>query len=437
MASSVFGSERQSEIIPLKDRIDQYFPPTELLYEYPRPGLVELEIKDKLKEFKPGGNYVLTYSRFCGKFIIVPPWHPLNFEPRQTSGRDYAQTVFEGGSVEPVLDKQGQVVAGNIVLHGPRQERLKKSVAAHGFTDHINFEVFDQGTIDLISILGSDILISKDGFASRGYIRPAVGRGIGRIGVRPEKSELIVDQSVSASNLRHYLGKEAYERGEVVAVFTDQQRLTPIVAKEARNYGNGSILAERAKRFGIGEIIFFGPYTVDKDATPRQIKEYVNISQGKIAQEKLLEAGVLADGMGEEILGITKKGTLVSLPDDVNLLKGKTRQYVLEKMAPKLGLKTLVSPFTLADLGETIDAIVFLGNAVKICPIQEIVVCNETEVIKRIKLNPGNPVSKLLVKRFSEELSGEVEPSDPSLLTRVEFSPEARAKLDEVYRDWI
>ncbi|MBI2044043.1 hypothetical protein HYT24_01630 [Candidatus Pacearchaeota archaeon] len=254
MASSVFGSERQSEIIPLKDRIDQYFPPTELLYEYPRPGLVELEIKDKLKEFKPGGNYVLTYSRFCGKFIIVPPWHPLNFEPRQTSGRDYAQTVFEGGSVEPVLDKQGQVVAGNIVLHGPRQERLKKSVAAHGFTDHINFEVFDQGTIDLISILGSDILISKDGFASRGYIRPAVGRGIGRIGVRPEKSELIVDQSVSASNLRHYLGKEAYERGEVVAVFTDQQRLTPIVAKEARNYGNGSILAERAKRFGIAVI---------------------------------------------------------------------------------------------------------------------------------------------------------------------------------------
>ncbi len=220
-----------------------------------------------------------------------------------------------------------------------------------------------------------------------------------------------------------------------MVLFMDQQRITPIVAKEARNYGNGSSLAERAKQFGAGEILFFGPYTVDPET--RAISEYVNNVQGKIATEKLLESGVLADGMGEEIIGIMGDTLVFPFPDVLNL-EGSTAKYIGSEMAPKMGLKVRNLRFSLKDIRDgTIKALLFSGNAVKVCPIAEIIVCDTSGVLETLKLNPENPTSKRVVKRFLQEIAGEIPPSHPSLHTRIEFSPEARAKLDEVYRDWI
>lgn len=434
MASSGGGKERVLETIPLVDRIDQYLPPIELLYEYPRPGPAERELKKRLEEQLPGAKYVLTYSPLLNSLIFTPPWHPLNMDPKETPGRDYAQVVFEGGSMEPVLNEQGEIVAGNIILHGPKQERLKKSVYSHGFESKVDLKTFDQGIRDLASVLGKDVLISKEGMPSRAYIRPSIGRSAGRYGVRPLKDHE-VDQTAVIFNWPFYLEPAAYLKGEKVALFIDQQRLTPIVAKEARNYGNGSVLTERAKKVGVGEILFFGPYTIDKET--REIREYVNVTQGAAATEKLIQGGVLADGMGEEILGIAGK-TLVYPPLDTNRLGGTTLQYIIDYLAPTIGFKTQEYRFTLQDIKEgMINALLFLGNAVKVCPIEEIRVCDKNGILEIVKLNPGNPYSKQIVERFSKELSGEIPPSHGSLHTRVEFSPKARAKLDKFYNGWV
>ena len=117
---------------------------------------------------------------------------------------------------------------------------------------------------------------------------------------------------------------------------------------------------------------------------------------------------------------------------------GTTLQYVIDHLAPAMGFKVKEYRFTLKDLRQgNINALLFLGNAVKICPLEEIRVCDASGVIETIKLNPGNLFSKQIVERFLQELSGQAPPSHKSLHTRVEFSPSARAKLDEIYSDWV
>src|ERR1041385_7233940 len=129
----------------------------------------------------------------------------------------------------------------------------------------------------------------------------------------------------------------------------------------------------------------------------------------------------LADGPGEEILAVTKDGTLLIPPMDVNRLGGTTAAYVRDHLAPALGVATEERAFNLAQVrdGEIIG-LFFAGNASRLAAIGEV----------RLHDAAGNPLDKIvvgvpdevraLIDQYEAEVRGMIPPSDNSLLVPVD-----------------
>jgi branched-subunit amino acid aminotransferase/4-amino-4-deoxychorismate lyase len=311
-----------------------------------------------------------------------------------------------------------------------------------GFEAPIDQETLAQGISDLVAILGPDIFVGPDGTIGRAYIRPSVVPGMGPQGVSPSPL-LEIDAAVEAFHWPFYFPPEAAERAYqgsgLVVIAKPHQRLEPITGKHATNYGHAAAIGKEAQRLGGDEALFFAPYSIGADGE-RQLEL---LSSYKGDSEGLREAMgrvALADGPGEEILAVTKDGTLLIPPMDVNRLGGTTAAYVRDHLAPALGVATEERAFNLAQVrdGEIIG-LFFAGNASRLAAIGEV----------RLHDAAGNPLDKIvvgvpdevraLIDQYEAEVRGMIPPSDNSLLVPVDLvgGQDARRRLDSIYAHWM
>ena len=238
-------SDTQERVI---DRIHKYLPSPETIEAHPFPSIAQTKLREELRQDLAGADFVMVYSHLEEKLVIVPPWHDLNLAPVETPGKDYAQVVFEGMSMEPVVDAEG-IKGANLILFQPRIDRLARSVTTQRFKPSVSIAEFSQGISDLCAVLGEKVLRREDKTPSRAYIRPSISRGLGKFGVASSPTQK-VDATIVVWNWPFYLpDPERVYQGEglKVALFTDEQRIGKIYGKEARNYVHAGVGTRRVK----------------------------------------------------------------------------------------------------------------------------------------------------------------------------------------------
>lgn len=430
----------------LNDRLSSYIPSEKTLESCYFPRLSQISLREKLRADLTGANYVLTYSHTEGKLVIVPPWHDLNTSLLQSPGKDYGHAVFEGISAEPIVSQEGELQGANVILLAPRMRRLEKSIITHGFDIPVKPNDIKQGILDLVSILGPDIFETKTGEYKRAYIRPSVARGQGRFGVSMGEGQQI-DMSVLAWNWPYYLPdpERVYRRGGLqVAAFTNEQRLSKIYAKEAANYGHSGIVAKRARLTrswyqNNDEALLFGPYTINP-ANGKPEREVINQMWLREELFSVISELVISDGPGEEVVAITPSGELWYPPMNVNRLGGTTLSYVVNYLAPNLGIPVRERAFCLKNiqLGD-IATLIFMGNAARIAPIGLVTLYDEKDRPLDTYDMDIHPTAKDLVNRFEDEVAARVNASGRELLSFVDLNQGLmpRRTLDGIYSNWF
>jgi branched-chain amino acid aminotransferase len=193
------------------------------------------------------------------------------------------------------------------------------------------------------------------------YVRPAVFRGFGQMGVNPLNCPL--QTIIAAWEWGAYLGDDAARKGIDVCV-TSWRRLAPntmpSLAKAGANYMNSQLMKMEAVLDGFAEAIAL------------DIEGYV------------------AEGSGENVF-IVKDGGIVTPPSGASILPGITRHAVIQ-IARDLGYP--VRKQMLPREGLYIADEVFLtGSAAEITPVRS---------VDRIKIGNGRPgpVSRKIRKAF-------------------------------------
>ena len=422
----------------LANRITAYLPQKEILAAYEKPDPQSLGRKKIYKKNFPGADYVTVYSTLDEKIVIVPAWHPLNTSSMNSHAGDYGTGIFEGESMEPVYEGQ-EITGANIILHGPRMERMGRSLKGRLFDLPISHSDFSQAIIDLSAVLGEGVLRDKDGRPTRAYIRPEARPGLGGLGVSLKDDHQIEAGTVMLNWPVYFSDPERVYRGSgLVVAALPEQRLFEIQGKHASNYGAAGRLGKTVKELGeIDEALYFAPYLFNSKTGE---KTYINAKAGKEEAALLLESGALADGPGEEMFAITAEGDLFFLPMDVNRLGGTTLKYIVDHLAPKLKIATHERPFTLKDVREgRVISLGFAGNAARIAPIGEIKLFDGgRQNVENLHLEIAEPL-KMLVEEYEAEVSGKTLPSHPALLTPVDLKggEKARQTLDGVYAGWF
>lgn len=421
-------------------QISKYLPSVDTLGKYTSPGPRELVARERFRAQVLGCDYALVYSHDPQdqKLVIVPAWHNLASVPQANPGTHYSYAIFEGGSARPVL-RDGAVSGANLVLFAPKIERFAKSLLAQQLQSPLPLDEFTQGIMDLVAVSGDKPFLSSNGKPIRAYIRPAAMRGEGAFGIIP-KEEPIVLLSCVHWGWPSYLPERVYSEGAVAAAFLTEQRLTKMRGKLAGNYSAAAEIGNRARNLNADEVILFGPYTYDPIS---EKKEWVNYQEGEVAIAKLRQSGTIADGLGEDIVFfvLSSNDTIDEMwvqPLDTNILGGTTRAYLTKHMAPAIGIRVTEKPITIDDIRKRrIQAMCFVGNAVNIAPIRRIDLYDGNST-KLEELTCEVPKGVLdFVQRFEDEVSGILPPSHPNLLTEVNFDKSARAKFDEVYKNWL
>jgi len=381
-------------------------------------------------------RYVARISPLDSRtMIFCPPHSLLNMAPNQQHRGDYGTGIFEGSSAEPTVDAAGKISQVNVVLLRPRMARFVRSMQSRGFDLPLPIEQFAQATLDVVAVHGTGIVTDPAGEPTRAYIRPAAGPGLGKWGIA-----LKLPYQVEASSIvfrwGHYLSdvdRIYYEKGAKV-VITGVARNFSIQGKHASNYGSAAIDGSLARAMQYDELIYLAPYGLRDGA----------IDYGVHAFEEWLRYGVMADGPGEELFGIDADGeTMVYPPMRVNRLGGTVLQYMIDHMAPTLGLKTLERDITLEDIRSgKIVGLGYAGNASRIAPIGQIDIVRQDgpasgEVVETLTDFGIHPAVARLRDQWEDELRGRVQPSHPDLLTPVdlEWGAEFREQLDAYWKN--
>lgn len=301
----------------------------------------------------------------------------------------------------------------------------------------VNPQEFEQVIIDLGSILALTVLFDKNDRPSRAYVRPSIHPGFGRMGITLKPNHEI-DSSVIMWNWPSYFSdpEKAYHGRGLTVIATGEQRLFPILGKHASNYGDAGRVGTLAKNLDGDEALFFAPYGI-RDGK----REYLYGPAGKDEVAKVLKYGVIADGPGEEIIAITDDGKILYPPKDVNRLGGTTLDYIAKRLGPKLGFTFEERPFTLEDFKTgKIIGMAMIGNAVRVAPVGQINIHDpeSLELIDQIIIPPPEQIRQL-VTQYEAEVSGQVEPSDHSLLTPVDLDGGMTAcdDLYTLYQKWF
>ncbi|MFI5241106.1 MAG: hypothetical protein ACHQUA_01595 [Microgenomates group bacterium] len=422
---------------PLIDRINDYLPSPEILEEQLQPNTVDIQRRTEYRNRLPGAELSIKKTD-DEKFTIAPAWHPVQ-QPtlgNNNPGVHYAHVAFEGSTVRPVLDDNGEVTGANLILHGPRMERFRHSIGAIGLDDDSTQELlhsFSQGITDLASMSEHVFFNAKGEPTNKGYIRPWASRvnGIG-VGVKDGDG---VDMGATICTLGPYLAPEAYAEGATAAAFLDFRREAEIDGKVAGNYVRGAKMGKRARELGAHEVAVFGSYWKDDN---KQLRAYDPVNK-EHAMKQALQGGILADGIGEDLLYFTGEGRLLYMPKNTNILAGTTRQYVLDYLAPSMGIETLEYPVSLNDIKQrNVIGAAYVGNAVVFCGVKEINVYGPgNELVQTMPLEVTSQIMDM-TKAFAREVTGRVETSGP-LLTPVDIKGgrQAAAKMKEKFRGWF
>lgn len=367
------------------------------------------------------------------KAVMCPPHSILNLAPNQQHRSDYATGSWEGSSAEPVLDENGDITGVNVLLHKPRMNRFVRSLKSRGYDIAMPMEKFGQLILDTVAVQGEDIFYADDGSATRAYIRPSAGSGVGPWGVSLAPNHFIETSVITFRWGDYFPDTERVRKEGTKAVITGMQRMFPIVGKHASNYGAAVTDGSVARNLKYDEFIYLAPYSVKNGDLDFNTTDF----------DDLVRHGVLSDGPGEEIFAILKdEETLIYPPMRVNRLGGTVLDYIAKYLAPSLGLKVREEDITLDKIrnGEIVG-LAFVGNAVKVSPIGQIDIVKPDESFQsgekvETLFDKGlHPIVAKIRDQFDDEISGKKPPSDESLLTPVdlEWGREFRDHLDDFW----
>lgn len=414
--------------------LKQYLPSATTLKQYLQPGPRELEVRKHIRENLLGCEYALV--SFDGKLVIVPAWHPIAMVPQANAGTHYSHAIFEGGSARPIV-KNGKVTGVNLIIFPPKMKRLQKSLKAQGLEPPVSIPKIEQGIKDFISIVGDKPFLSPEGEPIRAYIRPALMRGEGAFGVTPAPNINALFSCIHWGWLL-YLPEEVYAHGGIAAAFLDEQRLVRIRGKLAGNYSVSGEIGKRARKLGAHEAVLFGPYAYTGGK-----KHWINYEEGSSAVGIIKKYGTIVDGPGEDILffKLNSSGNISEIfiqPLDTNILGGTTRNFIIQSLAPSMGIKVTEKPITIDDIRKKrVHAMCFCGNAVNVAPMRTLRVYDDQDnLVEELHLQVSSGI-KMFVARFIAEVSGQIPASSEELLTPVKFDIDARKQLDTIYKRWL
>ena len=194
------------------------------------------------------------------------------------------------------------------------------------------------------------------------YIRAVITRGIGDLGLDPDKCP-ISTYFIIADKIALY-PEEFYEKGlNVVTVPTRRnapETLNPRI--KTLNYLNNILAKIEAKQSGANEAIM------------------------------LTAEGYVAECTGDNLF-IIQDGTLITPPIHMGILKGITREAVIE-LARKNNIPVKEMVFTRFDV-YIADEMFLTGSAAEIVPVIN---------VDRRKIGTGKPgaITKMLIKQFRE-----------------------------------
>ncbi len=194
------------------------------------------------------------------------------------------------------------------------------------------------------------------------YIRIVVSRGIGDLGLDPQKCSA-AQVCIIADKITLF-PKELYDEGlSVVTVATRRNAADAIDPKiKSLNYLNNVLVKIEANRAGVLEAVM------------------------------MTAQGYICEGSGDNIF-IYRKGKLMTPPPYLGILEGITREAIME-LAGQEGIPVVETPFTRHDL-YVADECFLTGTAAEVIPVTEA----DTRLIGGGK--PG-PVTRRLMDRFRE-----------------------------------
>ncbi|OGK12499.1 hypothetical protein A3C98_01400 [Candidatus Roizmanbacteria bacterium RIFCSPHIGHO2_02_FULL_37_15] len=430
-------SEWASSVVNLETRVYAHLPSSNILQRSPTDD--EIETREKHRKIFPGADFTIATKE--GKLYFVPSWHDLNRIRGDAKGVHYAKAIFEGGSFVPVTERENstKVTHGNIILARPRNKRYRKSWQALGYD--VETEDFNQCIFDLAAVLGENVLKGPDGEIGRAYIRPAgvvitEGTGVG------SAADDVIFNSVYIHYFPSYFpGRDEriyHGDGLNVTIFLDQQRLEPIVGKLARNYPLVGDLTRRARELGDEEAVLLAPYGFNP-ITGGHIRRFAQ--DGENALIELLLYQYFSDGPGEGLIAVSARNGRRELwypPEFVNQLPSTTMAYICRYLAPDLGFKVIERPFGFYEIRKgLVDNIIMVGNAVGAAIIgnQRIIHPSKGEI--EVISMPISEPAKLIRDAYADQISERTPPSNPSLLTRVDFnSPQVTRAREILYNAW-
>lgn len=233
----------------------------------------------------------------------------------------YGDGVFEGI----------RVYRGRIFLCGQHMERLWWSAEQIRLKIHISKE-------EMVRIMRTCIEANE---ITDGYIRLLVTRGEGTLGLNPFLCPT-----------------------PGVICIADQIRLFP---KDLYESGMKVVVAERPKT----PVACLDPRVKSLNYLNNILAKVESIDQGLLEVIMLNTDGQVTEGSGDNIF-LVKEGKLITPPLSVGALGGITRRFVIERLAPALGLSVTERVFPIGDVFAADEAFL-TGSAAEIIGISGVI----------------------------------------------------------------
>lgn len=265
----------------------------------------------------------------------------------------YGDGVFEGI----------RVYRGRIFKCAQHMERLWKSAEGISLEIPISRE-------EMVGVMRRCIEANE---LTEGYIRLLVTRGYGTLGLDPRKCP--TPGIICIADQIHLYPPEVYESGMEVVVA--KRPKTPIPCLDPRvkslNYLNNILAKVEAINAGCHEAIM------------------LNL------------AGDVTECTGDNIF-IIKNGNLFTPPSDAGLLEGVTRRFVMETLAPALGIPCSEKSMKINEVLAA-DEVFLTGSAAEVIAVNQV---DQT----RIGTGKEGALTKKLRAKFREIVTSENVPED-------------------------
>ena len=302
---------------------------------------------------------------------------------QDTPGRLPEQTewIWRDGQIIPWDAAQLHVMShvvhyGSSVFEGIRFYATPDGPAAFRLTEHMQ-RFINSGRIyrmDLglsvaeLAEAGREV-VRRNGLDS-GYLRPVAVRGVGALGLNPEKSP--VETYMICWPWGRYLGTEALEQGVDVGVSSWNRpapNTLPTLAKAGGNYLISQLMRMEAEANGYAEAIGLGP------------------------------DGLVSEGSGQNLF-LVESGVLYTPPLNGTMLHGITRDCILKLAADRdIPIREESIP---REMLYVADELFFTGTASEITPIRS---------VDRIEVADGRmgPITKTLQAEYLGIANGELQ----------------------------